>query len=225
MITNLLNIEILTTLLSSFIYICINHLVTFLLIYFDDTHLFFINNKIKYINNDLYLDSDSDSSIDFQSEKSESPSDSSIDSDFDSYINKNIVSEIIETTEYEKIINLFNIFNNEENINQLYKKTYINNILLEENDIYIITSFLFNFNNESDIVDLSSIYVFTKKLILLYLYYKNLNINYIKNLNLNYKYLYILYKIDNEYKYLIIDLENNINIISNKKLLFNNINL
>ena len=81
-------------------------------------------------------------------------------------------------------INLFNIFNNETNINKLYKKTYLNDILLQENDMYIITSFLFNYNNEDDIIDLSSLYVFTKKIILLYLYYKNFNINYIKNLNL-----------------------------------------
>ena len=91
--------------------------------------------------------------------------------------------------------------------------------------MYIITSFLFNYNNEDDIIDLSSLYVFTKKIILLYLYYKNFNINYIKNLNLDYKYLYILYKINNEYKYVIIDLNIGLNIITNKKLLFNNISL
>lgn len=221
MLNILLNIEILTALFSSFIYICINHFISFLLIYFDDTHLFFINNRIKYIKNDFDSDSDSDSSLDLNSDKSESNS----DSDFDSYIKKKTSNITVTISEYQKIINLFNIFNNEANINQLYKKTYINDIILEDNDIYIITSFLFNFNNEENIVDLSSIYVFTKKIIILYLYYKDLNINYIKNLKLNYKYLYILYKINNEYKFLIVDIDNNINIINNKKLLFNKITL
>ena len=220
MLSILFNVEILSALLSSFIYICINHLVNFLLIYFDDSHLFFITNKIQYINNQIEFSSDSDSDSENANLELEN-SNSNLDSDFESYINK----QEKKITEHQKIINLFNIFNNETNINQLYKKTYLNDILLQENDIYIITSFLFNYNNEDDIIDLSSLYVFTKKIILLYLYYKNFNINYIKNLNLDYKYLYILYKINNDYKYVIVDINIGLNIITNKKLLFNNISL
>lgn len=223
MLSILFNVEILSALLSSFIYICINHLVNFLLIYFDDSHLFFITNKIQYINNQIefYSDSENSNSDSENSNLELENNNLNSDSDFESYINK----QEKKITEYQKIINLFNIFNNETNINKLYKKTYLNDILLQENDMYIITSFLFNYNNEDDIIDLSSLYVFTKKIILLYLYYKNFNINYIKNLNLDYKYLYILYKINNEYKYVIIDLNIGLNIITNKKLLFNNISL
>jgi hypothetical protein len=111
-------------------------------------------------------------------------------------------------------------------MNQLHKKSFINNICLNKNEIYIVNSFLFNYKNEAKIIDLINVYPFTKKLTILYKYYKQLNSNYIMNLHLSYKYLYILYKNDkNQYNYLIIDIINNKNLLTNKKLLFNNIKL
>jgi hypothetical protein len=214
----ILNKEIIYSLFLSFLVVCLNYLISFILISIDDRLLFFINNKIyidkSELESDLELDSDLDSN-------NSSDLDTDSNSDIDLYYNEKNCND-----EYKSILELFCIVNNSNNNNQLHKKPYINNILLNKNEIYIVNSFLFNFNKDAKIIDLLSIYPFTKKLIILYKYYKKLNTNYIMNLNLSYKYLYILYKNDtNEYNYLILDIFNNKNIFTNKKLLFNNIKL
>lgn len=216
----ILNKEILYSLFLSFLVICLNHLITFTLKNIDDQYLFFINNKIKL--NKLDSDSDSESNSDSDSDSNDSSHiDTDSNSDIDLYSHeKNCNSD------YKKILELFCIINNSNNIAELHKKSFIKNIYLNKNEIYIVNSFLFNFNNEAKIIDLLNIYPFTKKLTILYKYYKQLNSNYIMNLHLSYKYLYILYKNDkNQYNYLIIDIINNKNLLTNKKLLFNNIKL
>lgn len=214
----ILNKEILYSLFLSFLVICLNHLITFTLKNIDDQYLFFINNTIKLnkseSESDLESDSDSDSDL-------SSHMDTDSNSEIDFYSN-----EKNSDGDYKKILELFCIINNSNNMNQLHKKSFINNICLNKNEIYIVNSFLFNYKNEAKIIDLINVYPLTKKLTILYKYYKQLNSNYIMNLHLSYKYLYILYKNDkNQYNYLIIDIINNKNLLTNKKLLFNNIKL
>lgn len=202
--------EIFYPLLLSFIVYCYQYAITCILLFIDDNYLFFIPNKIHYISNSIESESDLDSDSD-----SESETQSESEIQFDSDLN-----------EYKNILELFNIINNFNNIEQLYKKTFISNIIINSNEIYIVNSFLFNFNNEKNIIDLTDIFPFTKKLCILYNIYNKFNSNHIQNLNLPYRYLYILYKNSKfQYKYGIIDLDNNIQIINNKKLLFNNIRL
>jgi hypothetical protein len=214
----ILNKEILYSLFLSFLVICLNHLITFTLKNIDDQYLFFINNTIKL--NKSESDSESDLDSDSDSDLS-SHMDTDSNSEIDFYSNEKNSDD-----DYKKILELFCIINNSNNMNQLYKKSFINNICLNKNEIYIVNSFLFNYKNEAKIIDLINVYPFTKKLTILYKYYKQLNSNYIMNLHLSYKYLYILYKNDkNQYNYLIIDIINNKNLLTNKKLLFNNIKL
>lgn len=214
----ILNKEILYSLFLSFLVICLNHLITFTLKNIDDQYLFFINNTIKL--NKSESESESDLESDSDSDLS-SHIDTDSNSEIDFYSNEKNSDD-----DYKKILELFCIINNSNNMIQLHKTSFINNICLNKNEIYIVNSFLFNYNNEAKIIDLINVYPFTKKLTILYKYYKQLNSNYIMNLHLSYKYLYILYKYDkNQYNYLIIDIINNKNLLTNKKLLFNNIKL
>jgi hypothetical protein len=220
---NLLNIfnknSIYSSLFLSICAYCINFLIKFILLNVHDYYLFFIDNKIIY-NNNINSDSESDSD-------SESESDSNSNSDSDSKLNKEINNKLLldNKKEYLKILELFNTTKS-INITYLYKKLYVNNTNIYNNEFYIINVFLFNFTNEENIIDLKNIFPFTKKLIILQKINKKLNTQFIENLDLNYKYIYILYKNHkSDYKYLIIDLYNNMNIETNKKLLFNNIKL
>ena len=65
-----------------------------------------------------------------------------------------------------------------------------------------------------------------RKIKLFYILQNKLNTSIISNLFPQYKYLYILYKKTPEkYDYVLIDLNNNHDLIKNKKVLFNMINL
>jgi hypothetical protein len=165
----ILNKEILYSLFLSFLVICLNHLITFTLKNIDDQYLFFINNTIKL--NKSESDSESDLDSDSDSDLS-SHMDTDSNSEIDFYSNEKNSDD-----DYKKILELFCIINNSNNMNQLYKKSFINNICLNKNEIYIVNSFLFNYKNEAKIIDLINVYPFTKKLTILYKYYKQLNSN------------------------------------------------
>ena len=168
----------------------------------DDGLLFFINNAISY--KKKY-------DIEYVSEAESDDSDSS-DSD-----------DIYENKIYDMI--KFNC-NTLKTLNK-YKHNTIKYQFPQKDKYYIINSFLFNVTgNNSKIIDN---YKFTKKLIILYYLENSFNTKTIKNLMPGYDYLYIFYKTDilnkNVYKIDIIDLNNNYELLSNKYILFNNIDL
>lgn len=196
-ITELLkNKDILISLFLSIIAFCYQYFIKFILLYLEDSYLYlFINNIILYIPESV-SDSESDSSSDLESE---------------------LECKENENLEYIKILNLFNINSNYNKNNQKI------NI---QTKIIIVNCFLFNYNQELEIINLTDIFYFTRKLVILYNIANKLNTHVIKELCLNYKYMYILYSTNsNEYKYLIIDLDNNLDIYKNKKILFNTIKL
>ena len=197
------NKDTLLSLFLSIIHYTFNKFIIILLNSIDDYYLFFITNKIQY-NNSINSDSESDSE-----------SESDLDSESETEITKN------KNLDYVQILELFNMANNKNNLNNL---TLINNI--NKNELFIVNAFLFNYNNNKLISDLIDIYPFTKKLVILQKLHKKINTNQIKQLNLNYRFMYILYQNHkSSYKILMIDLNNNFNILNNKKLLFNNIKL
>lgn len=168
----------------------------------DDSLLFFINNSISY-----------KKKYDIE-DVSEAESDDSDSSDSD---------DIYENKIYDMI--KFNC-NTLKTLNK-YRHYTIKYQFPQKDKYYIINSFLFNVTrNNSKIIDN---YKFTKKLIILYYLENSFNIKTIKKLMPRYNYLYIFYKTDilnkNVYKIDIIDLHNNYELLSNKHILFNNINL
>lgn len=193
--------ELIYPFLLSLFWYCFNYAIYTILIYIDDYTLFFINNIIIYESNEL--------------------SDESSDDEIDNfYLNNN------DKIEYKNILSIFNITNNTNINNCQYIKEY-DQVNIINNEIYIINAFLFNYNETiKDTLDIGDIFMFTKKLVIMYNINKRINTKLILDLNLGYKYMYILYKKNtNEYSYLIIDLFNNVNIINTKPLLFNNITL
>ena len=94
----------------------------------------------------------------------------------------------------------------------------------ESNECYIINSFLFNVNKNEDMIINNT--PFTKKLILLYMFSNMFNSKVIRGIYNKYNFLYILYKTtDNQFKIKIIDLFNGYEILTNTRILFNNIKL
>lgn len=168
----------------------------------DDSLLFFINNSINY-----------KKKYDIE-DVSEAESDDSDSSDSD---------DVYENKMYDMI--KFNC-NTLKTLNK-YRHYTIKYQFPQKDKYYIINSFLFNVTgNNSKIVDN---YKFTKKLIILYYLEHSFNTKTIKNLMPGYDYIYIFYKTDilnkNAYKIDIIDLNNNYELLSNKHILFNNIDL
>jgi len=166
----------------------------------DDNLLFFIDNSImykkKYDIEDVSDISDSESS----------------NSD-----------DIYENKIYDMI--KFNC-NTNKTLNK-YRHNTIKYQFPQKDKYYIINAFLFNVTgNNYKIIDN---FKFTKKLIILYYLENSFNTKTIKDLMPGYDYIYIFYKTDilnkNEYKIDIIDLNNNYELLSNKHILFNNINL
>ena len=197
------NISLLLMIINGFLLILFKICILNIIKTIDDNVLFFIKNHIFY--KKIYEDISSDDSSD--SEESD---------------------EFDENGIYENKINDMIKFNCNTNktINK-YKHNTIKYRFPLKNKYYIINSFLFNVvGNNYKIVDK---YRFTKKLIILYHLEKNFNTKSIKKLMPEYNYIYIFYKTDilnnNEYKIIIIDLNNNYEILSKKSILFNNINL
>lgn len=230
----LLDKDLIKSLFLSIIYFLYTKVVIIVLLHIPDIYLLHILNPIifKKINNDSSDDS----------------SDESSDELLDNIKNSqyNTLEEYkthIQLWEYDAILHLFNlptysynILNNNElskiknNKKSLYNYNLLNNIKVD-NNIYIIDSFLFNIKiskcilNNADInISFQSNFPFKYKLIL----FNHINNNYINSNTLNklfpqYKYLFIHYRTKSQYKYVIVDLYNNYNLIKHKKNLFNKI--
>lgn len=192
------NISLLLLIINGFLLILFKVCILNVIKNIDDTLLIFISNAVFYKKNyDYVIDSDSDS-----------------DSDSDG---------IYENKKYDLI--KFNC-NTNKTINK-YTHNTIKYQFPQKNKYYIINSFLFNVTgNNYKLIDN---YKFTKKLIILYHLEQIFNAKTIKDLMPGYNYIYIFYKTDmlenNQYKIKIIDLNNNFELLSNKNILFNNINL
>jgi len=137
----------------------------------------------------------------------------------------NLIDNLIDNTIYNTID--YNIINIVECF--LFNIKINNNITDNIDNIDNIDNNIDNIDNNIDNINIDDIYTIKKKIILIYYLTNKLNSNNIHNLFPKYKYLYILYKKNNQstnkFNYILIDLENNYDLIKNKKLLFNKINL
>lgn len=140
--------------------------------------------------------------------------------------------------EYDTILYLFNLkqysFKIQDNnklpilYNSINKKKQITN---SNNGITFIDAFLFNIKLTKQIlrdsqIKLQSLNNIRNKIVLFYfLSGECLNSNLISKSFPNYKYLYVMYKFNNNYKYILVDLHNNYNLIKHKKIMFNRINI
>lgn len=223
--------------ISSILYFIINKCLIFVILHIPDESLGFLDNliKIKKIDNtDLLLDfSDSDDSETESDLECENYTTIKKEKTLEEY-NKHLIE-----WEYEVVLRLFNIPNiiiNRLDEADKQKVPILCNIKnssnYENSDIKIIDAFLFNMKIKTDEIEGKFDIIFNKilslkrKIKLFYLLQNKLNSYTIHNLFPQYKYLYILYKKSHEkYDYILIDLDNNHDLIKNKKILFNMINL
>jgi len=120
--------------------------------------------------------------------------------------------------EYQNILKKLNT----DNIINKYSKSINKQQLYNKDSFYIINSFLFNFED----IYVTDKLIFTKKLIILFNRFNNINIKHILEITDKYKYLYVFYKNDeNKYNVKIIDIINNVDIMTNSDILFNIIHL
>lgn len=154
-----------------------------------------------------------------------------INKSIDNYNDNNTYKDLINNN-----CNSNNKYNNSDSIYII--ECFLFNIKLNKkymmyNDINDINNDINNINHNLDFnsikndIKIQNIKNLKKKIVLIYYLYNKLNSNTINNLFPEHKYLYILYKKcnNNKYDYILIDLEKNYNLIKNKKLLFNKINL
>ena len=111
-------------------------------------------------------------------------------------------------------------------------KNYGNSPNYGNSTIIIIDAFLFSMRINPDEIDnkfdiyLNKYVSLKRKIKLFYMLQNKLNTSIIHTLFPQYKYLYILYKKTSErYDHILIDMHNNHDLIKNKKVLFNMINL
>ena len=197
MLSNIKNIiEFVIIILKGLLVIIFRNLLLTVINNIDYKILFLINYTLYYEKEDTFL-------VDDESDSSKSNSD----------------DDVYENSIYDMI--KFNC-----NINKTINKNKMNPDkygVLNKNEYYIINSFLFNVTGNN--YKVTNKHRFTKKLIILYYLDGFFNMKSIKDLmpnSIKYQYLYIFYKTDkNEYKIIIIDLNNNYEIINDKSILFN----
>lgn len=250
---NLIDKNLVYAFICSIFSIIINKIILFIILNIPDNSLSFIDNLIKLKqldNSNLFEFSDSDDSE--NESRSNSETESSLEKETYTSIKKEKTLEeynkYIAEWEYEVILRMFNIPNIK--INRLddidkFKVPIMNNIIhnyknknlinynnYDNLEIVIADCFLFNIKINSEEIDgkfdicMYKILSLKRKIKLFYMLQNKLNTSVIHNLFPYYKYLYILYKKNpEEYNYILIDLENNYDLIKNKKVLFNIINL
>jgi len=226
------------SLLLSIISYIYSKFILFIITNVSDSHLMYVIKPYIYTKNP----DDSDESDD-------SDSDEIIQSNND-IINHNTLEEYntyLRLWEYDILLHLFQLEKYSYNILSSIEKNKIksiDNILNSsqifkrynsKNNIVIVNCFLFNikvsktkinlinkgFNNN---IQLLSIYPFQYKLaIFSYISNNYINSEVLSKLFPNHKYIYILYKKDIDYKYVLVDLHYNYDIIKHKKILFNKI--
>lgn len=229
--------------ISSILSFIINKCLIFVILHIPDESLGGLDNliKIKKIDNtDLLLDfSDSDDSETESNLECENYTSIKKENTLEEY-NKHLIE-----WEYEVVLRILNVPNiiinrldetDKQKVPILCNLKNYSNIKNTSNygntDINIIDAFLFNMKINSDEIEgkfdiyLNKILSLKRKIKLFYILQNKLNSSTIHNLFPQYKYLYILYKKSHEnYDYILIDLDNNHDLIKNKKILFNMINL
>lgn len=210
--------------ISLFLFIY-NKLLVFIIIYITDRYINFLIKSSYPINIDIDL-------LD---------SDDSDDEDLLFNTGHNYLKEYenyLLIWEYDTILYLFNLkqysFKIQDNnklpilYNSLgYKKQIDNNSI----GITFVDSFLFNIKLNKPLlkdtqIKLTSVNNIKNKIVLLYLLSGEcLNSNIISKLFPNYRYLYAIYKFNNNYKYILVDLHYNYNLIKHRKIMFNRINI
>jgi hypothetical protein len=226
-----MNLKILTdfnlmkSFLISIVLFIYNKLLLFIIIYIPDRYVNYLIKSSYPINIDIdLLDSDDSDNEDL------------LFNNGHSYLKE--YKHYLLLWEYDTILYLFNLkqysFNIQNNhklpilYNSVdYKKQMLNNNI----GITFVDSCLFNIKINKQIINnkqikLTSINNIKNKIVLLYgLSGKCLNSNIISKLYPNYRYLYAIYKYNNNYKYILVDLHNNYNLIKHKKIIFNIINI
>lgn len=221
----------------SFIY---SKILIYIITKIPDKYLIYIIKPEIYIkHDDEFSDSDSDSdSID-----------NLLNNINNNLLNHNSLDEYnnyLKLWEYDVILHLFDLQKYSYNIISEIEKTkiqkYNNNSIIKDynsanNVITIVNCFLFNIkvsknalklNNvkQNNNIKLLSIIPFQFKLALYsYIYNNYINSSKLHNLFPYNKYMYILYKKNSEYHYILIDLFNNYDITKHKNILFNQIKL
>lgn len=221
----------------SFIY---SKILIYIITKIPDKYLIYIIKPEIYIkHDDEFSDSDSDSdSID-----------NLLNHTNNNLLNHNSLDEYnnyLKLWEYDVILHLFDLQKYSYNIISEIEKTkiqkYSNNSIIKDynsanNVITIVNCFLFNIkvsknalklNNvkQNNNIKLLSIIPFQFKLALYsYIYNNYINSSKLHNLFPHNKYMYILYKKNSEYHYILIDLFNNYDITKHKNILFNQIKL
>lgn len=233
-------------LLSIFTYLY-KRIIIFLITKVPDGYLQYSNKCVLYEDNDTFLDSDSDSdSEEFNNNIDNKTSIENLEN-FNKFLREweyeiilklfnipNVKLNIITDYDKQKIPILFN---------SIINKPKTNNVITDLNTLNFCEAFLFNItlnkknlnmfsklNNNTYDININDIYSLHNKISLLYSLNNKLLSNIITSIFPNYKYLYILYKLNthntnNEYKYILIDLHNNYDLIKKKSLLFNLIKL
>jgi hypothetical protein len=232
--------------ISSIIHFIFNKCIIFLILNIPDESLGFIDKliKIKTVENidsllDFSYSDDSETESDLENENYTTIKNIKKEKTLAEY-NKNIAE-----WEYEVVLRMLNIPNiiiNRLDENDKIKvpvlcnlknnSTFSNYSNYNNTDLIIIDAFLFNMKiNPNEVEHKFDIYLnkyitLKRKIKLFYILQNKLNTSIIYNLFPYYKYLYILYqKTSDKYDYILIDLENNHDLIKNKKVLFNMINL
>ncbi len=213
---------ILSFLISLFLFIY-NKVLYLIIIYIPDSYLNILVKSQIPINIDIDL-LDSDSSDDEMNYTSDYNT-------LDEYKN------YLQMWEYDTILHLFDLkqysfkIQNSDNIPVLYNSSK-NKFIISNNGITFIDSFLFNINlhkqkiNNHSEINLKSVNNIKNKIVLLfYLSGESINSNIVKKLFPNYRFLFIMYKFNNDYKYILVDLYNNYNLIKHKKIMFNRIEI
>ena len=228
--TILLDKDLIRSLVISIIYFLYTKAVLLILLHIPDNYLSHLIKPIIIKKND-------DSSDDSSDESDESSNNNIINPQYNTLDEYNTY---IQLWEYDVILHLFNlqkysynILNHTEVSKIKTQYTYNYNILnnLKDNNINIIDSFLFNIKvskcllrQSENTISFQSKYPFKYKLIL----FNYINNNYINSKSLHklfpqFKYLFILYRTNSQYKYVLVDLYNNYNLIKRKNNLFNKI--
>ncbi len=232
-VKKILDKELILAFICSALCILYKKIIEIVILYIDDRFLeLFIKPKIKINIEDELLDLSDDSLSD------DSLSDSSLQDikyikTLDNYNN------YLQLWEYDTLLLLFNLRNYSLNIQKsknlpiLYDTNIKYEIKGNKNELIILDSFLFNIkftkpNDTQKIIKFGSINQIKYKLNLYYKLSGNnnfLNSNVFKKLNKDYKYLFAIYKVNTTIKYVLIDIKNNYNLITHKKILFNKIKL
>lgn len=225
-------------------------ILVFLIINLPDSYLKYNNKSIPYILYNDFSDSDSDSEDEINTTNTYKKTSIEDLETFNKFLKEweyeiilklfnipDVELNIITDIDKQRIPILFNL----NSLNGLEKNNIVNNTT---DTLSFSEAFLFNislnkknlnsFNvlnkNNKYNINIKDIYSLKNKISLIYSLNNKLLSNTLRSIFPEYKYLYILYKINtknnnSQYKYILVDLHNNYDLIKKKSILFNLIKL